>query len=849
MNERVRCWSDNLLICVTLCFIAGASAAFAWAGGVPQQPIILGILLLLAVLAVIAWRLPRHHAPLTALPFFFLVGLLHTTLALQASNDPHHVSRMITARTTVTLTGRILTMPEFDGEKTRFEVATQSLLIHDQKQPSPFQPVRGTVQLTVAERLAPQLGPGTDIMALATVDRIRTYQTPGAFDYRLQMAAKSIHCSGWIPSAAAILPVHDSAPAWWSNLRLFPERIRQRIAQTLEHRFEGDLAGLYQALLVGSLVNVSPQTLEIFKENGTFHILSISGLHFSLLGLFAAALFTWLLKRSQWLLLHTHVPTVALALTAPLLLFYTFIAGMNVPAIRAMVTALLVLFAVVLRRQRSLLPLIAAAALLILALSPLSLFTASFQLSFAAVLAINLIYPRLPILAVPPESPDAWRRYLSMGIRTVQSLLYVSLAATAGTLPILLYHFNRFSLIGPVMNLLIEPLLCLWALPFGLLAIPLIWIVPDLAHLLLDIGSLGIRLTLWLADLMRGFPYASIWTITPSWLEIGLYLLVLWLLLHRRLTVARTILAGSLATLLLGSFTRSLWYPSATGELAVHFLDVGQGSSVLVQLPHGKNMLIDGGGYQTERFDAGQSLIAPFLWRQRIWRLDDLLISHPHSDHYNGLPFVIDRFRPQRLIVNGAPGEEPAYSHLLNRARRTPIPIQEASADDLLRKEDDLTLLCLGMPGLPEDTGTINDRSLVLHLQYGRRSFLLPADIGLASEQRLLQSGADLRADVLLAPHHGSQTSAGEEFLAAVHPSLIVVSAGQQRHDSRSLTSRLNGWQQKNILPLITARDGTISCRSDGNTLSVKTFTGKDWVFDATTGRFTRTRRDLKGRE
>ena len=211
-----------------------------------------------------------------------------------------------------------------------------------------------------------------------------------------------------------------------------------------------------EAAIGESGISVPARIMEAFKENGCFHILSISGLHFSLLGFFCVGVFTFLLKRSTWLLLHNHVPTVALILTAPILLLYTFIAGFNIPAIRSLITALLVLYAVVLRRQQTLIHLIAAAALVVLAFNPLALFTPSFQLSFAAVLAINQIYPRLPLfISNVPASQNGKAPWLQAG-RFVQSMLYVSLAATAGTLPFLLYHFNRISLIGPVMNLFIE---------------------------------------------------------------------------------------------------------------------------------------------------------------------------------------------------------------------------------------------------------------------------------------------------------------------------------------------------------------------------------------------------------
>jgi competence protein ComEC len=847
MNTLVRCCTDNLLINAAISFIAGAGAAFCFSALPAEQPQLIfagSLLLILAILALCPWRQLR---PLATLPFFFLIGFIHTHLALQPITDPGHIAGIISEPTKVTLTGRIITMAENNGERTRFELDCESLLHHDNTQQSKFQPVHGKMLLSVQGSLGPQFLPGKKIMAMATVDRIRSYQTPGAFDFRLQMAAHSIFCSGWIQSSREILLVEEPARPAWRNLLFLPEQIRQKTADFLDTHFDREVAGLYQALLIGSTVNVSPQLIEAFKENGCFHVLSISGLHLSLLGLFSVGLFTFLLKRSTWLLLHTHVPTLALVLTAPILLLYAFIAGFNIPAIRALATALLVLFAVVLRRQRSLVHLIAAAALIVLAFTPLALFTASFQLSFAAVLAINLVYPRLPLVIAADASAPQKNHLPTKALQAVQSMLYVSVAATLGTLPILLYHFNTFSLIGPIMNLFIEPLLCLWSLPCGLLAIPLIPILPDLAHFFFQLGRPGIHLTVWLAEAVAGFPYAAIWAITPTFTEIALFFLILFLVLRAQRTGRQLVLAFGLLLLLTGSFTHSLWRPDKNRLLSVSFLDVGQGTATLMQMPDGANILLDGGGYKSEKFDPGQSLIAPFLWRNRIWRLDDLIITHPHQDHYNGLPFVAAHFRPHRLIVNGDLGEEPAYGQLLQAVGKMGVTIQTARAGDILRQNHDLTLQCVGMDGLPGNSTSwsANDRSLVLQLRYGQRSFLFPADITLAAESRLVQHQGSLRSDVLLAPHHGSRSSSGKQFLDAVSPALIIVSAGQRRQRLFPAQEHLVRWRELDILTLLTAQGGTVTCRTDGRFLRTSTFNGHNYLLDPSSRTFI-LKRDLK---
>lgn len=818
-----RLCSDNLLPLVALAYVAGAGAAgrLHLDNGFPPPALLIPLLL---VPVGLAYALGARRAPLATLPFFFFIGLIHTQTALQPINDTDHLAALLKEKSRVTLIGRICSMVEDDGAQSRFVLDASQILFHEHQHQTKFLPVHGRVRLTVAGAVDPQLRPGRLVMIWTTLDLIRNYQTPGAIDFQLLMASRSIRLSGWVQSDRYIQPILEPPPSPALRLRYMPEQLRQRLARFLEQRFDRETAGFYQALLIGSTVNISPERMEQFKANGCFHVLSISGLHMSLLGLFCVLLLNPLLKRSTWLLLHTHVPTLSLALTAPVLIFYTWIAGLAIPVVRSLLAALLVLFAVLVRRQRSFMPLLSAAVLCVLTFCPLALFTPSFQLSFGAVLAISLIIPRLPLPNAADPAVPCLRRIHQAGLRAVCSMLMVSLAATLGTLPIMLYHFNRFSLIGPVMNLVIEPLLCLWALPIGLVAIPLTGLWPDAAQSILAVGALGIRATAWLSDLTAEIPWASVWTITPNGFEIGLYCLIITLLLipvpgrrYPAILGLSALLAFSLASPLL---------PEQSAQLQVDFLDVGQGSATLVRLPDGATLLIDAGGYQSPRFDPGMNLVGPFLWKKRLWRVDDLVISHPHKDHFNGMPFVLSHFHPQRLIINGDQEADPGYDRLLDAARRRGIPILVPEAGTLLHQGHELSLRCLGMNGLLDHghAWSTNEQSLVLHLQYGSRSFLFPGDIGTRSEQRLLTSGFPLAAEVLLAPHHGSATSSSRQFLTAVAPKVIVVSSGQSNMDGRHTAPGIRDWQGRKGAVLWTARQGTITCRTDGRSLTVATF-------------------------
>jgi competence protein ComEC len=846
--------AHNLLAVSALSWIAGAFFTWEVNDTLPHRTAVLLVIPALLALILVAAQLWRRFRPLAVIPFFFLVGLFQVFLALHPLDDPTRIEHHVTAKTKATVVGTILTMPEWNGDTSRLLVECESLLVAVHDQPMSFQSVRGKVLLTVGNRLPPHFQAGRRIMASAVMDRIHSYRTPGAFDYRLQMATKEIACSGWVSSSAAMEIVTEAPDPPFMNtllhdLRFAPEQMRQHIADFVDKTLEPEAAGLYKALLIGSLVNIPPETLEGFKASGCFHLLAISGLHFSLLGLFSLAVMRVVLKQSQWLLLHTHVPTLALLLTAPILLLYAFIAGMNLPALRALIMALLVLVAVLSRRQRSFLPLIAAAALLILVTNPLALFTASFQLSFAAVLAINLLYPRLPHLQEQAENQSPWRHLVGRGWRIGQSMLLVSLAATAGTLPILLYHFNRVSLVGPIMNLLIEPLLCLWALPAGLIAFALLWWAPDLAAISLHCGAVGMETALWLINALQSLPFLSLWTITPSWLEIGLYLLIIWLLISRPAPLPGHLpLASALALLLAGLFTSGLWTPPSREDASVHFLDVGQGTSTLLLLPGGKTILIDGGGHQSNRFDIGESLIAPYLWHLRLWQLDDVIITHPHGDHYNGLLFIFKHFRPQRLIVNGDEGEETAYRDLLAAVRQIDVPIHTATTGTVLYKNNGVEVKSLGMSGFPEvDQGSVNDRSLVVMLKNGEHTFLFPGDIGAPSERILLDSAQELRSEVLLAPHHGSRGSVTPEFIRAVDPGLIMVSSGRQRQGVLPAPDHLRQWHEQKILTLLTSQHGTTTCTSNGKQLHLKSFNGTCAIWNGKRRKFEETKCTLKG--
>jgi len=815
----------NILVPVVISFVSGSILAKFL---LPGDTHLRYLICLTSIALVVLFLLRRHRdALLYSLPVFILIGFLHTGHALLPPKNPAHLYNLITAGSKVTLTGTVLRMPEFDGHKTSFEMEADSVLFHRQGVGVSEQiPTAGRIRMSMKGPVFATILPGDHLMVIASVNRTFNYQTPGVFDYQLYLASRSIYVTGRISSLSEIIHFTDLNEPWFRKFKFMPERTRYRVGTFLQTKLDTQTAGLYQALLIGTRSGISDEILENFKATGCMHLLAISGIHMGLLGMMIVFSIVWILKRSTWLLTHCHVPTVATLLSLPPLFGYAFIAGMNTPVLRALIMSVFFITGVVLRRQRSIVHIIAAAALLLLMFKPLVLFTVSFQLSFSSILAIALIYPKLLQLIEQKAS--------TMGRKTVVYLctaLFVSIAATLGSMPFMLLHFNRISPVGPLMNLLVEPLLCLWSLPIGLAAIPIIFLSPDLAAQLLQIGSYGISAAVKMTSLGSTIPFASLWLITPNHLEILMYygILLLWYF-HAEFPKGKQ-MALLLSAAFILVFSQGLWLNLPGKKTEVSFLDIGQGSSTVIRMPGGKTVLLDGGNTSSPPFDPGERVIAPFLWKKQVWRLEDMIVSHPHSDHFNGLRFVLRRFKPKRLWINGIENASLPYKELLQEAKKSGITVITPVSGNCIISDGTAKLTALNgnypetVRGKISRDFSINDQSLVIKLQHKDSAFLFPGDISEKMEKILVETGMDLQADVLLAPHHGSRSSGSVPFISAVNPEIIVVSAGRNRRGRYLDAGHLKRWRDEGRTVLTSSQDGTITCSTDGKDIQVSNYT------------------------
>jgi len=273
---------------------------------------------------------------------------------------------------------------------------------------------------------------------------------------------------------------------------------------------------------------------------------------------------------------------------------------------------------------------------------------------------------------------------------------------------------------------------------------------------------------------------------------------------------------------------------STPGELRVTFLAVGHGDAIVLQLPDGAVILVDGGGDAAGKIDVGERVVVPALEAMGIDRIDVMVLTHPDADHFLGLLAVADHLEVGELWTSGRESDLPEYRRLLSmlEAGGTAVHVLGSEPMSWSRAGVDLWLVHPHPPpgssqaaALARAMAGTNDNSLVLKLQYGDFGLLLTGDIEAAAEKRIVERwGTNLRSTVLKVPHHGSRTSSTETFLDAVAPSLAVVQASDQGRFAFPRPDVEARYRDRGIGLWVTGRHGALQLRSTGREVRLESF-------------------------
>lgn len=825
--------SEHLLLSITLAFIGGIALSPLIGLSNTNLSLVNGILFFSVTLLAVLHFLKKSKALFCLLiPMVFGIGWYHGYLQLQLPVDENHIYNRIDAKTDVVLIGTLSTMAGFDGRTSQVTIEAKSLRFKDSAN---LLPTKGKILLRLQGPWPDELSPGDTLAIRTDLKRPDSFRTPGVFDYAQYLARKNIWVTGFVRSPIFLHKI-ERPQSVVSTLRYLPERLRTTIGRQIDAAVPTEKGGVYRAILIGDRSHVDENTLEIFKGSGTMHILAISGLHMAVIGTLLYAGFFWLLCRSEKLILCFTLKKWAAFFSLPVLLGYGLLAGMNTPVFRAVIMSSIVIVSICTNRQKSPGALLAFAAMLILTIDPLQLFTVSFQLSFSAIVGILFLLPvlkRLLYQSTESPSPSSTKQRV---LNWLLAGLLVSLVANLATAPIALYSFNRFSTVGPIANLIIEPLICLWSLAAGVLSIPFIFIKPEIGSFLLQVGALGLDAAMHAAAFFSSFSFSTIWLPTPPLWLILIYFFILIFFVYsgwkKRWLSFLSVCTLSVCILLFFHPPRQ-YQARDEGQFRIFYLDVGQGSATLLEYPSGFRVLIDGGGSSFTATTVGEQVIAPFLWKKGIRKIDAIAITHPDADHYNGLGFIIKNFYPKTLWVRDKDGHDDNFKNFIRQAKNDRVSVSIPEKGQYLVEGSDSLECIANISSREAGSGNTESRNsgnsgLVLKACSRQLCALFPGDIGRSRERHLVAQGFDLNADVLLAPHHGSITSNSSQFLAAVAPKYLLVSAGRSSKGYFPHKDLAQECKDKQIDLFTTSDQGTLTIISKQDGYQIFGYKKKD---------------------
>ena len=764
---------------------------------------------LLISLAFLLSRRPKAFG-IYLLGLFSVFGLFSSSFSLHPSTPPNHVRSFISSGR-LNLEGRIISGPEPHLDRVRLIVMAEKIHRRDG-----YLPVTGKVLLTVRGRAAP-LRVGDRVRFQARLTPPENYHNPGAYDYQRALAFKGIFVRGSLSRAEELIFLgREETPPLREEL----EGMRMRVRGFIEGASLAN-SGVLKALALGQKGDIPQEVRRAFSRAGLAHILAISGLHVGIIGFLSFLLFRFLLSLSSHIIQRVGVilPASLLALI-PVVAYALLATSAGFPIWRASIMAVAFFVYLTIKREKDLIDALILALFLILILFPSAIFSISFQLSFAAVLSIAWIAPRLYRMVLR-EGP-----YNRLVCYTV-GILATSTAAFMGTAPLTAYHFNLVSPIGLLSNLVAIPWAGMGLVPVLLASVAALPLSASSALFLLKIADGMASVLVGMARFFSGLPGSYLILVTPNLLELVFSYSALFLFVRhpkdRWAKLALIILAG----LILINWAFHFTAPRFRRNLSVTFLDVKHGDSALVRFPKGPTMLIDAGGSRDPSFDVGEAVVVRFLLKERIRRLDYVVATHPDVDHSGGLPYILKNFKVGEVWANLSSWDDERRSQLLALLKARAIdylPVKEG--DDIWVNGVRVQVLNpsgLGV-GLGKGRAQVNNNSIVLRMEFGRVSFLFTGDIEREGEARILNSGIPLRSSVLKVPHHGGATSSTPDFLDAVRPSLAVVSIDSRNPFGLPSPKALKRYEVRGIKVYRTGVDGAVTVATDGERLDISTF-------------------------
>lgn len=758
-------------IIVCLCYIGGlllgctvpyVSSTIVWAAAV--------IILLMAA----AFFMKRSDmAVISAICILFvLFGLMKFQYSFHVAGDGLEPLE----GKDVSLTGTIINIFSDDKSKASYALAVDNS--------------QAKVRLTIYyDDEQPSYRCGDRIMAKGEFQIPSGRRNPGGFDYKAYLKGQDIYHIMSVNS-------HDVSYLGSKGVHSISDlfmNIKQSLTDSVDRFMPYPENALLKGILFGYTADMPDMISEAYSATGMAHILAVSGMNVAFIPLIIYFIFKPFNSK----------PRFADGIAMAAIWVYAAISGLSPSVSRAAVMLSVLLGGRLLNRKADTLNSLFIAAIIILIINPLDIYNIGFMLSFAATAALLSIYKPIEgfLAGFMPKA--------------LAEICAATLASQIATLPIIAYYFNQVPILSLLANIAIIPFngfIFLAGLALSALGVILPVVASAIAYpLYIILRSVNI-FTLAMADI----PWMAVKVPSPSLLLIvAYYITICAAFLWRRMSKRQVTSVAVALAFIVTMETIDIWQDN--DRLKVVFLDVGQGDSIFISTPSHKNILIDGGNridYVDDGFDAGQSIVLPYLRHNGIMRLDLMAYSHPDSDHMGGLASIMNELRVDTVLYSIY--DEEFLSSALDKGAH----VVKLAQGDQIEVDDGVVLRVLYPPAQPSFDGG-NNSSLVLKLEYRDFSLLLPGDIEADAENKLIQD-ADLESTVIKVPHHGSGTSSTDDFIAAVNSDIAVISVGNNNFGQPS-DDVIRRYYDTGAQVYRTDKHGAVSIVTDGWNVSVET--------------------------
>lgn len=736
------------------------SATFACLVGIltcQQLPSLPPVYWIWPLIPLVVWGILRGSQPIylaSCIAAGFIWTFSHASLMLSKEIDPGIEGKDITVE------GFIHSLPVLTEHGSRFEFRVQRLIV-DEKTPSP----PNIIGLAWYKNV-PKLSVGDAWRFQVRLKRPHGQRNPGSFDQEAWLFQRGVRATGYVRDSAINQQLSNR------SYRYTIDRWRSYLAEQIKFAMEGSpFSGMVTALAIGDARDISRVQWDVFRRTGTTHLISISGLHISLVAMLVFTAIRWSWARSSKLVSFVPAQIGAAFVAVMVATVYAVLAGLSVPTQRAWIMVGVVMTLLVLRRNYQPSHILGCALFAVLLFDPFAVMSVGFWLSFAAVAIIFLVVNG---------------RFSTGGLWWKWGRLHWIM--TFAMAPLLVLFFQQASLISPLANFIAVPWVSFVVTPLALLGSLCMPLFPPLATLLLKIAGLSM-FGLWpLLEWLANVPIA-VWNVAmPSlWVLIVGLVGVLLLLLPRGVPIRWLGIVWLMPLVLIERAPQA-------GEVWFTLLDVGQGLAAVAQTST-HTLVFDTGARFSKDSDAGNAIVVPFLRQAGIDKLDVLVVSHADNDHSGGARSITD--------------EIPVAQVLASDVKQISWLKSDACEVGQQWVWDGVSFEMMNPP--PGVKGRENNLSCVLRISNGYHAILLTGDIEAKAERWLVRNAAEmLNSDVLVAPHHGSKTSSTEEFLQAVQPRYALFPVGYRNRFGFPKQTVLQRYQERGIQTMDTASEGAI---------------------------------------